>query len=258
MGVCRAIRGICIGLMAWCSLAPAQQPTAADTTAMIERARQKARQYTQSLPDFECTETVHRSTSEGSGASLSDTLTIKLSYSQRAEVHKLVLVNGKPTELKFEGLHGATSVGEFGGILHMVFDPASQTAFAWESWKNVRQRRSAAYEYAVSAATSPYFLRYAGHESMVSIHGVVEVDATSGEVLRLTYICYDIPKELNLTSASGSVDYELAGVGGQNYLLPARSESQMRGPAVVVRNKMEFTAYHKFTTDSVIDFGPGK
>jgi hypothetical protein len=239
MGVCRAIRGICIGLMAWCSMSPAQQPSAADSTALIERARQTARQYTQSLPDFECTETVHRSTVEGSGNSLIDTLTIKLSYFHRAEVHKLMLVNGKPTELKFEGLKGATSVGEFGGILRMVFDPASDTAFAWESWKNVRQRHSAVYDYAVSAATSPYLLRYADHQGMVSIHGVVEVDATTGEVLHLTYICYDIPKAMNLTSASGSVDYDLAGVGGRNYLLPARSESQMRGPAVVVRNKKE-------------------
>jgi len=258
MGVCRAICGICICLVVWCSRSPAQQPSATDATALIERARQKARLYTQSLPDFECTETVHRSTVAGSGRSLTDTLTIKLSYLQQQEVHKLMLVNGKPTELKFEGLQGATSVGEFGGILRIVFDPASETAFAWESWKNLRQHRSAVYEYAVSAATSPYFLRNEGRQANVSIHGVVEVDVTSGEVLRLTHVCYDIPKELNLASASGSVEYDLAGVGGRNYLLPARSESQMRGPTVVVRNKMEFTAYRKFSSDSTITFGDGK
>jgi hypothetical protein len=251
----REIGSALAGLLAWTSLASAQRPSDADSTAIFERAREKAFHYTQSLPDFECAEVVRRSASEGGP---NDTLTIKLSYTQRAEVHKLLLVNGKPADQKYESLAGVTSSGEFGGILRIVFDPAMKTTFEWQSWKDVRKHRVAIYEYAVSAANSPYLLRHEGRAAVVGIHGVVEIDAESGEVLHLTYVCYDIPKELNLTSSSTSVDYDFADVGGRNYLLPAKSETQMRSPGVSLRNRAEFRDYHKFSADSVVDFGPAK
>jgi hypothetical protein len=255
MGVRRALPGTCFGLVACCFLALAQRPSASDAAALIETARQKAFHYTQSLPDFECSEVVSRVAPE---VGARDTLTIKLSYFEHAEVHKLMLINGKPTDQKYESLEGVTSTGEFGGILRTIFDPVSQAAFEWQSWKDIRKRRAAVYEYAVSAANSAYYLRHGGRQAIVGIHGVVEIDAESGEVLHLTYICYDIPKDLDLTSASTMVDYEFADVGGRKYLLPARSETQMGSPGITRRNRAEFREYHKFSADSVVDFGPGK
>jgi hypothetical protein len=244
-----------VGLIWYSYTVRAQTPSPADSTAIVELARQKAFHYTQSLPDFECAEVVRRSASAGGP---NDTLTIKLSYTQRAEVHKLLLINGRATDQKYESLEGVTSSGEFGGILRVIFDPAMRATFEWKSWKEIRKHRVATYEYAVSAANSPYYLRHQGRHAIVGIHGVVEIDAVSGEVLHLTYICYDIPKELGLTSASTTVDYDFADVGGRNYLLPARSETLMRSPGIAQRNRAEFRDYHKFSADSVVDFGPAK
>lgn len=248
--------GICP--LMWVALAGAQTPSDADTAAILDRAREKAFHFTQSLPDFVCAQTIRRYASRGGPWSLADTLSVKLSYFQRAEVHKLMLINGKPTEKDFEELGGATSTGEFGQILRIIFAPDSRAAFSWKSWKNLRQRHTAIFDYAVSAANSPEILEFHGRKAVVGIYGAVQIDAESGEVLHLNYLCYDIPKDLTVTSASTTVDYDFADVGGRTYLLPAHSETEMHSPGESTRNKMDYRDYHKFTADSTVDFGTVK
>jgi hypothetical protein len=245
-------------MLACACLAWGQRPSDAESAALRERARLKALDYTRSLPDFVCRELVHRSSDRGAGWRATDTLTVRLSYSQHAEAHKLELIDGKPTDRKYEELNGATGTGEFGGVLREIFDPNSQAAFEWQSWKTVRKRRAAVYEYAISAAHSPYYLKSDYGKGVVGIHGVVEIDAETAEVLHVTFVAYEIPPELNLLSAANSVDYEFADVGGRQYLLPARSETEIHSPTVRSRNKIEFHDYRKFSAESVIDFGTGK
>ena len=55
----------------------------AEQTELLEKAREAAMRYSDSLPDFICTEVVHRTEDpQGNGRSrLHDSLTVKLSYS---------------------------------------------------------------------------------------------------------------------------------------------------------------------------------
>ena len=55
-----------------------------------------------------------------------------------------------------------------------------------------------------------------------------------------------------------TVDYDFADVGGRNYLLPSRSETEIHAISLRARNRMEFHDYKKFGADSLIDFGTGK
>jgi hypothetical protein len=127
-----------LGLLGGAALALPQRPSESDTAALLERARTVALQYSHSLPDFVCTEVVTRSTGT-TGArqpltwSTKDTLTVKLSYFDRRENHKLVLLDGKPTDRTFDSLGGAIGIGEFGGMLDSVFEPPSATTFKWEN-----------------------------------------------------------------------------------------------------------------------------
>ena len=272
---CHTVSMIRLSALLLCAVAAwGQRPSDAEAAALIERSRQKALEYATSLPDFICSEVIRRSVASAGGISwvLRDILTVKLGYSQQSEMHKLELINGKPTDRKFGELEGATSSGEFGGVLRNIFDPASQAAFDWDSWKTVRKRHASVYQYAVSAANSRYYLSHArplcacpndglrGSErkGIVGLHGTVSVDRETGEVLALSYAAYDIPKQLEIDSFVSTVEYDFAGVGGRNYLLPARSENEMRSPELWTRNKMEFRDYRKFSSDSVIDFGAVK
>jgi hypothetical protein len=252
------------GLLLCTALAWGQRPSDADSAALIEKSRLKALDYTESLPDFLCSEIIQRYAAPADdgikigGWLHTDTLTVKLSYSQRTEGHKLELINGKPTDKKFEELGGETGSGEFGGILRTIFDPASLAAFDWDSAKTVRGRRIAVYQYAVSAANSPYYLRNNGRKGIVGLHGTVEVDAETGEIWRLTFIAYEIPKRLEVQSSSCTVEYALASVAGRNYLLPARSEGEVHSTGMWARSKMDFRDYRRFAADSTINFGTGK
>jgi hypothetical protein len=263
----RTLRPALGGLLVWTALAWAQRPPDADAAALIERSRQKALDYAKSLPDFECTEVVRRYTDadpqqERFRPVPIDKLAIKLRYFQHKEEHKLVLIDDQPADRTFESLDGAIGTGEFGATLSAIFDPASQTSFHWESWKNGRKRRTAVYAYIVEPAHSRYLMIVGAtgtaREAVVGYHGALEIDSETGEVLHFAYVADHIPKELVLKYASTTVDYDLADIGGRDYLLPVRSEARMGSPGVSVRNEIEFREYRKFSADSSIDYGPAK
>jgi hypothetical protein len=114
----------------WCPPGWAQRPSDTDTAALIERSRQKALDYARSLPDFVCTEVIRRYAPFESQLGLvwrhADTLTVRLSYFQQKEEHKLVAINDKPSDRKYAELAGVTGMGEFGGTLLAIFHPASE------------------------------------------------------------------------------------------------------------------------------------
>jgi len=260
----RGLRPAFAGLLAATSLAWPQRPSDADADALIVRSREKALAYARSLPDFVCTEVVRRyiDTRRTGRWIPSDTLTIKLTYFQQKEEHTLLEIDDKPTSRNFEGLEGAIGVGEFGGVLRSIFEGQSGTAFHWESWKNVRKHRTAVYAYAVPLERSHYVLETgvpgSSRQAIAGYHGVLEIDSDTGEVLHFTYLADHISKELDLEYAVTTVDYDFADVGGHDYLLPARSETRMRSSRVLMWNQMEFREYRKFSTESIITFGPGK
>jgi len=254
------------GLLTMVCVAWAQRPSDDDSAALIERSRQKTREYTRSLPDFECTEVVQRYATtdpEKPGVvSPTDKLTIRIRYAQHKEDHTLVLIDDKPTDRTFESLAGATGSGEFGATLSSIFDPATKTAFHRESWRTERKHRVAVYNYVVEQARSRYTLTTGEgtqrRQAVVGYHGVLEIESETGEVLHFTFVADHLPKDIMLLSASTTVDYSWADVGGRDYLLPWRSVAEVRSPTVSARNEMEFREYHKFSADSSIEFGPVK
>jgi hypothetical protein len=264
-------------IVAGCAAAWGQKPSDAEATALIEKSREKALAYTRSLPDFMCSEVISRySYSKPENGSIlmgraipngikwipTDKLTVKLSYFRQREEHKLVLLNGKPTDQKYESLAGGIETGEFGGTLQGIFDPATVTCFRWTSWKRVRRQRTAIFAYQVDRAHSRYVVASGTpgdiHSAVVGFHGDMEIDRETGEVLHFTYVADDIPRAVNLDEVSTAVDYDFADVGGRSYLLPARCQTEILSPGLSVRNVMEFREYRKFSADSSIEFGVAK
>src|SRR6185436_19197917 len=104
---------LCVMLAA---LPLAAQELDAEQSALIEKTRQAALRYSNSLPDFICTQIVQRSQDQlGDGRWRAlDKLTVKLSYSDHKEDYKLMQINGKDTMKDFLSVGGALSTGEFG------------------------------------------------------------------------------------------------------------------------------------------------
>jgi len=259
----------------------AQRPAAADADPILERGREKALAYTRSLPDFVCTEIIQRyklsqprasfPAQPGAGVASgtpswapTDRFTVRLSFFQQKEDHKLELVNGMPTTLQYVSRDiGLAATGEYGGMLKRIFDPASQASFHSKSGKNTRKHRIAVYGYAVAAEHSRFFVERGSrtgeeHRAVVGFHGTVEIDTETGDVLHIEYTADSIPASVGLTRSATSVDFDRVDIAGSPYIVPVRSETELEGPNLAVRNAIEFRAFRKFAASSTVDFGVGK
>ena len=255
-----------LGVLACAAAAWAQAPTPEQTGAAIEVSRKVALAYAGSLPDFICTQLVYRYVDAAHPRIPSwralDILTIQLNYFDQREDHKLLLVDGKPSEKPFAGLGGAISVGEFALMQRQIFEPASQADFTWKKWDKAGKRQAATYLYRVDVSHSHFMLDFLTPTGLtqdtVGYHGTLELDRETGNVLSLTYTADAIPKTCPISSSNTAVTYDFADVGGKQYLLPASSETEMRSRELWTRNRAEYRDYRKFSADSTVRFGDGK
>lgn len=177
-----------------------------EQASLLEQAREAALQYSNSLPDFLCTEVVRRTQdAHGNGRWRDlDTLTVKLSYYGHREDYKLIEIDGKPTLLEYEFVAGALSTGEFGTRLYSVFDPRSHGDFRWKGWSTLRERQVGRFSYRIARANSSYRLAYGPELAernaiIVAYHGDVYVDEKTHMALRLT-LRAEIPRGFPINS----------------------------------------------------------
>ena len=227
---------------------------------LIEKARQAALSYTNSLPDFICTQVVRRyDDPRGDNRwSRKDTLTVKLTYFEHLEDYKLTQIDGKPTLIDFMNVGGPTTKGEFGTLLFLLFHPRSNAEFRRKSWTTFHKRRVAVYTYKIDKDHSGYRVSYGiladGPESILApYHGEIYVDPDSGHILHATQDA-DLPINFPIRQSNTMVDYDYADVGGRQYLLPMRAEVRLSTGRYKGRNEVEFKDYRKFQTDTTITF----
>ena len=235
-------------------------PTIDDLRHILAETRKQALAYTETLPDFICTQTVRRYLDPKATNSWkeTDTLTVKLSYYQQKEDYQLQLVNGKPAVKSYETAGGAVSKGEFGSMLLEVFDPATGAVFRWDHWTTLRKRKAIVFSYRIAAAKSRYQILYEGGGERLTVtagqHGLVYVDAETNTVLRLMREAEGLPGNFPIQKASSQVDYDFTSVGGRQFLLPLRAEVRMLSETGQNRNVVEFRDYRKFSGESSISF----
>jgi hypothetical protein len=236
---------------------PIPPPPPGEQKALIERVRQYSLNYSRSLPNFICTQ-VTRRYDDPTGLEFwrpSDTLTTRLSYFEQKETYKLVMINDRPTDQSYESLGGALSQGEFGSMLHEIFDPQTQAAFEWLRWGTLRGRRTHVYSYRVAQPNSQFTINYQhAQEVTVGYAGLIYVDRDTEMVLKVTQEGEDIPVSFPIQRVTSALDYDYTKIGDQTHLLPIKAEVRMRHAKLLTRNIVEFHLYRKFGADASITF----
>lgn len=236
------------------------RPPIEDQRTMLNEARQTALAYASSLPDFMCTEVVHRYVGEGSSWSLKDTLHLKLTYFEHREEYKLLTINGHPTQKSYEDAGGSISEGEFGSILLQVFEPGSATQFRWDHWTTLRKREAQVLSFRITPEHSTYHLAFGwvgqgGRDStIVGQHGYVYIDRATNRVLRIWAEADSIPWDFPVQASSTMLDYDFTDISGQRYIVPLRADVRIGSPQMHTRNVLEFENYQKFGADATISF----
>ncbi len=237
------------------------QPDYAERRRVLLEAGKNALNYSVSMPDFICTQTVRRYESwiGRPGWDLKDTLVLKLSYFDKSEEYQLATVNGHATRLSYEDLRGAVTQGEFASMLAGLFDPSSKTEFFWDHWTTLRQRPAQVFRFQIKKENSRYRMDFGmeglTHQSAVAgQHGFLYVDREASRIVRIIAFADSLPADFPVTSASTVLDYDFVDISGQKFLLPLHADARMATIQLRTRNVMNFTAYRKFAGESTITF----
>jgi hypothetical protein len=236
-------------------------PSQTEQVEIWNAAHDNALAYTQSLPDFICSEVVRRYTDPNDKGAwkLEDTLALKLTYFDRREDYKLMTVNNHSTGMSYEQLRGAITEGEFGSMLASIFALKSRTNRSWDHWTLLRSRPTHVYTFAIAAANSDYQITSGTtrrDEARVTVgqHGYVYIDSSTKMVVRLTAIADDFPRDFDVQNVHLMLDYDFIDVGGSHYLLPLHSETMLSAPPFQHRNETDFLQYRKFAADATITY----
>jgi hypothetical protein len=235
-------------------------PSVAEQGEAVESVRQYALNYTASLPDFLCTQVTRRYVRGGLfWGGLADTLTAHVAFTGQKEEYKVVSRNGRPaSNWSLMWADGATSEGEFGSMMAELFKPSTEVSFHWERWATLRGRRAHVYSFRVAQKRSRWRIQDARFRLHVvaGYHGLILVDSGLPAVLRIVEVA-ELPATFPMQSVEETLDYDLAGVGGRQYLLPLRAVVMLREGIVNrtgVMNVIEFGGYRKFAAESSVSF----
>jgi hypothetical protein len=236
---------------------PIPPPSAEEQAKILAEVRERALNYTRTLPDFICTQVTRRYV-DPNGLEfwqLVDTLTARLSYFEQKEDYKLIMVNNQVTSQSYQQLGGATSTGEFGSMLREVFEPGTKARFDWDHWATLRKRRALVFAYRVLQPNSQWSIDYERRDRIIAgYRGLIYIDRDTRQVLRVTLEAEDIPPAFPVQQAKTVLDYDYADISGRQFLLPLKAEVRMRASRFLTRNDVEFRLYRKFSAESELKF----
>jgi VWFA-related protein len=236
-------------------------PSADELQTMVEAARKHAVGYAKSLPNFVCVETTNRSVdTSGNGAwKRRDTIAELLRFVDNVETRTIVERNGMRSSLQRSDLDPtwASSVGEFGHLLNLVFQSESKADFQWKEAATLGSTTVQVLSYRVSSKNATMVLSDSNSRIGVGFHGLAYVDSATGGVRRITMEADDVPRDFSIHAASMTVDYDYVTIGAHDYLMPMRAVVALRrGHKQTDLNEMAFRGYRRYSSQAKIIVNP--
>ena len=227
------------------------RPSADQFRTLVSAATKYALTYSKALPNFVCMELTKRSVdSTGRGDwKERDSFAQLLRYADNQETRTLLTGKGEPDSAL------PSSVGQFGGVLNLVFQPASKTVFEWQNAAMLGTDTVQILRYSVSPPNASMVLRDNGSNRLVSVgfHGLMYIDPATGGIRRITLEADNIPRDFLIHSTSMVVDYDYVTIGPHEYLLPTRAQlSLQRANQKPELNEIVFRNYRHFASQARI------
>ena len=239
--------------------AATSEPDAAEQKRILADATEYVINHEINLPNFICTQITRRfedATGKNAWRPI-DIIVERLTYFEHKEDYRVVELNGRPSNLPHNQLHGASSSGEFGSVMKGIFAPDSEAEFTWQSGFTLRGRKMHVYSYSVRANRSSYHvvLPEQSIDFKAAYHGLIFVDSRKHFIHRITLHADGIPPSFPVQDISLALDYEYTRIGDTDYLLPLTFELRSREGNVFIKNDVDYEDYRKFGSDTNIRFG---
>jgi hypothetical protein len=225
---------------------------------IIEKAREEARTFLETLPNYVCQEIMTRYHSESQKANWQpiDVVAMALVYAKGQESYRDITINGKATKKSIEDLSGAWSSGEFGTVLADLFSPATAADFEFRKEARSAGRASMVYDFSVEREHAHWRIMVASQLITPPYKGSVWIDKATNRVLRIEMQATHIPEAFPIDKVEMATDYEFVRFGERQYLVPVHAENLgcQRDSDNCTRNVIDFRNYHKYSGESTITF----
>jgi len=169
--------------------------TAAEQAAALQAIREYALNYTKNLPNYTCTQTT-RETITGAGDHRqlrSDTIEEQIGFIDKKELRKVARINGRAASPEGrDQRRNASSRGEFGNLLDLIFDPETRADLKFERVATLNGRRVFVFAYRVPQSRG-YGLVETRRTVQTAFKGFVYADYETKAVVRIEMKCIDIP-----------------------------------------------------------------
>jgi len=225
---------------------------------IIEKAREAAGSFLESLPNYVCHEimTRYQTASNSKNWQPLDIVSMALVYEHGQESYRNLEINGKPTKKRIEDLSGSWSTGEFGSVLADVFSPATAADFEYRKESRLAGRASLVYDFSVEREHSHWRIMVASQLIAPPYVGSVWIDKETHRVLRIEMQATHIPDAFPSDKVEMATDYEFVRFGDRQFLVPVHAENLgcQRDTNTCSRNTIDFRNYHKYSGESTIIF----
>ena len=205
---------------------PGNAPARTDENTLVSRARQTAGAMLARLPNYTCLETLERSERWPGERKfrLLDRVRVEVAFVGGAELYAW------PGSARFEesGLHsflvgpGATSTGDFGGILRFTYLSGWPLHLAGKS--GIKGRDAWKFTQSVPARVSPFAAEAPKVRLAVGYELTAWHDAANLDLLRLEMLISKFPKVFPMRRIRKSTEYMTVPVNGAPMRLPAVTE----------------------------------
>lgn len=232
--------------------------------ALVERAREEALSFTDTLPNYVCQQfTTRYIRGPGSGGwQAKDVVSATVVYEGGKEDYRNIQINGKAIAKKMEEMQGSWSTGEFATTLRSLFHPGRAAEFHFTKQTQTQGMTAYVYDYKVARENSDWRIQLGSQSIIPAYSGRVWIDSKTARTLRIEMQAENIPSDFPLDTVEATDDYGFVrlSAAAEEYLLPTHAEnlSCERGTTICSRNAIDFRNYHKYSGEAIITFDKEK
>jgi hypothetical protein len=216
-------------------------------------------EYVAGLPNYTCTETVHRFERPRRLKDFQTIDTIKL---------EIAVLNGTehfawPGSTQFEdkdlpdllgGGHGALTKGDFVMHARNIF-LRDQAVFSSPRAENFGGRTAIRLDYAVPLEKSNFEIGADGQKAVVGYKGTAWVDENTLQLLRISIEAEGIPSRVRVRSLRSEINYAMVQLGDAQVLLPSSSQYTLQHTSRVdLSSRIEFSGCRQYAATSNLSF----
>jgi len=235
------------------------RPADDELNSILEGARKHALNYSARLPNFLCIQMTDRSVDpSGNGKwRRKDSFGELLRYVDNHETRKTLEVNGKTSTVQRDDMNGPISLGEFGHLLSLVFQPSSKAEFHWKETDALANGTVQVFEYRVDRKNDSISLTDSNRRVYAGYHGLAYIDSSTLGIRRVTMEADDLPSDFSIHAAAIGVDYDYISIGGHDYLMPVRGTIRLkRGRHEADLNQIVFQNYKRYASQAKVIVHP--